>query len=158
MTAWTQDIYIEQGASFPMGFVLHEAVLDVNGEIVRDEDGNPVEGPAKDLTGYTARMQIRKNKKAEVLIEATSLPLGDADPTVVSNGRILLQAGSVTGRVDILLTDLDTEKMTYTKGVYDIEIVRPLQPGELRPFTERVMQGTVTCDLNVTRELEMVAP
>lgn len=150
MTAWVRDIYIEQGATFPLGFVLHELVLDNDGEIVKDSDGNPVLGDPRDLTGCTARMQIRpKVKSEEVLVEATSGAITQDNP----NGqRIVLQAGNVTGRIDIVLTDLDTDKVDIAKSVYDLEIVYPLDVGELRPFTERILQGTVTCNLNVTRD------
>ncbi len=150
MTAWTRDIYVEQGATFPMGFVVHELTLDNDGEVVKDADGNPVPGPARDLSGCTARMQIRRKVNAEdVLVEATSLDLDD-DPD--SGQRIVVESGGVTGRIDVQLTDLDTDKLNVTKGVYDLEIVYPQQPGELRPFTERVLQGNVTISLNVTRD------
>lgn len=149
MTAWVRDIYIEQGASFPLGFVLHELTLDTNGEIVPDANGNPVPGPAKDLTGCIARMQIRARvNEPTALVTATSHSL-DEDP--VGGQRILLQAGDVQGRVDVMLTDQDTMLITAKKAVYDLEIVHPLQEGELRPFVERVLQGSVICDLNVTR-------
>lgn len=150
MPAWKRDIYIEQGATFPLGFVLHELVLDSDGEIVLDSDGNPQVGSARDLTGCSARMQIRpKVKSDEVLVEATTGAITSDNPT---GERIILQAGNVTGRVDVVLTDLDTDKVDVTKAVYDLEIIYPQDSGELRPFTERVLQGVVYCDLNVTRD------
>lgn len=151
MSAWTMDIDdMEQGATWTLGFVYHLPTIDGDtGEVVVDDDGDPVPGAAKSLAGCTARMQIRKTVKSdEAIITATSLSLDD-DPEF--GERIILEAGDVTGRIDIVLTDADTDLMTITKGVYDLEVEYPITGSELRPFVERVLEGAVVNTLNVTK-------
>lgn len=149
MTAWVRDITIEQGASFPLGFVLYELTYDGDGEVVVDGEGNPVLGAARNLTGCKGRMMIRKKiADATPLMSVNSDDPGD-NPE--EGGRVVFQAGNVAGRVDIMLTDLDTDKVNVTAGFYDFEIEYPQVEGEIRPFVERVLQGAVVCKLNVTR-------
>lgn len=147
MAALDVDIEIEQGATFTLGFVYYEPTLDVDGNVVLDTDGNPVPGDPKDLTGCTARMQLRARVgDTEAIVTATSEA---ADSEDGFGGRITL--GGNTGRVDIVLTDADTDLVTVKKGVYDLEIEYPIQSGELRPYVERVLMGAFTNTLNVTK-------
>lgn len=157
MPAYPEDIFIEQGASFLWGFVLYEPVLDDDGNVL-DANGDPVSesgllpalGDPLDLSDVNhARMQIRpKAKSPDVWVHATSLSLADdAD----GGQRIFLQTDDVLGRVDILLTDLDTDHVIKAVGHYDLELVWNQQTDEIRPFVQRVLQGGVTCDLNTTR-------
>lgn len=149
MSAWVQPIETEQGATFTLGFVYHNPVIDnVTGLVTLDSNGDPVPGTAKSLAGCTARMQIRQTLKKEAVVTGTS-----QDPVAFpeQGGRILLEAGAVTGRIDIVLTDADTDLITFEDGVYDLELEYPLQTGELRPFVERILMGSVTNTLNVTK-------
>lgn len=155
MSAWVQDLEIEQGATFALGFVYYDPVIDpITGEVELDVDGNPVPGAAKPLTGCTARMQIKKKIKDTEADITTVTGTSEAYDQVNApyGGRIILEAGGVTGRVDIVFTDADTDLITYTEGVYDLEIEYPLQVGsELRPFVERVLEGAIVNTLNVTK-------
>ncbi|MCY1167132.1 hypothetical protein D9M73_70890 [compost metagenome] len=66
-----------------------------------------------DLTGYTARMQIR-----ERLAATTTL----ANMTT-ENGGITL--GGAAGTIDLLLTAVETAAISAIRGVYDLELVSP---------------------------------
>ena len=117
MAAGKLNLTIEQGATF-------RKVLTWT-----DNLGNPI-----DITGFTARMQIRQALK---------------DPTPIislttENGGIVL--GGVTGEIELYISDGDTEAMTIQKGVYDLE----LEAGGGGDVT-RLVEGKVTMSLEVTR-------
>lgn len=141
MTAAPKDLWIEQGATFTLGFNWHQA-----GPVV---DGQPTAGDPYDLTGCTARMQIRKKQGGSVLVSATSESPDTPEAVAAGAGRIVL--GGLTGRIDITLTDADTDLLVVKSAVYDLEIQWPLREGELRPRVDRLLQGAVTVNLNVTQ-------
>lgn len=86
-----------------------------------------------DLTGCTARMQVRaKVGASEVLLTLTT-----------ENGGISL--GGTAGTIDLLIDAEDTAELTWSAGVYDLEIVYP--GGQVR----RLMYGTVAVSPEVTR-------
>lgn len=126
---------VEQGATYYFGFTWHRPNVDPQSDL----PGEPY-----DLTGCIARMQIRKRVGDPVLVSATSLAEGA--------GAERIQLGGATGRVEVTLTDQDTYLITEKKTVYDLEIEWPIQPGELRPRVDRVLQGSVITEPNVTRE------
>lgn len=143
------DLEMEQGATFLFPFVLHEPLFDEDGNLDLDEDGNVQAGDPRDLTGCTLRMQIRPRvKSATVWVTATSDSLED-EPEI--GGRLVIGDDPTDGEVFIQLTDLDTMKVTKTKAVYDIELIHPEEDGEVRPFVERVLMGSIANTLNVTR-------
>lgn len=108
--------YIEQGATFDITLTC------------RDEAGVLV-----DLTGYTARMQIRANKKATTtLLELTT-----------ENDRIVM--GGAAGTIQLVLPATVTAAIDWTRGVYDLEIVNA------DGFVQRLWQGDVEVDKEVTR-------
>ena len=87
-----------------------------------------------DLTGCTARMQIRDE-------------IADADPlitlTTENNGIVL---DDVLGTIDLYISDTDTAAIEWTTGVYDLEII--LANGDVR----RLLYGPVTVTPEVTRD------
>lgn len=84
------------------------------------------------LSGYTARMQVRKDIDASaVLIELTT-----------SNGRIAITPS--TGVVTLSLDASTTASLTKG-GVYDLEIV------SASGNVTRVIEGQVVLKRNVTR-------
>lgn len=92
------------------------------------------DGVALDYTGYTARMQVRQNvSSSAVLLELTT-----------ENGRLILDGPE--GNLTLLVTAEDTADITWRKGVYDIEMVAP------DDTVTRVLQGTITISLEVTRD------
>lgn len=94
--------------------------------------GSPTPTPV-DLTGCTARMQIRAKVGAVApLLELTT-----------ENGRIAL--GGVAGTVQLNLTATETSAINWVSGVYDLEIV--YLDGRVR----RLISGSVVVSPGVTR-------
>lgn len=116
MAAGKHDLLIERGTSTILSFVY------------KDPNKNPIS-----LAGYTARMQIRDH------LEAPDPPLAEY---TTGNGKIVLEAGAETGRVDI---EDDTTSYTFRKGIYDLELV------DAGGKVDRVLQGKVKVDWDVTR-------
>ena len=151
MPAVVENLAIEQGATFTMGFTWHEDALD--------EDGNVVPGEPRDLDGCTARMQIRKKQGLPSLLTATSKT--DDGPGA---GRIILESPEIDeegvagpprkGHVYVELTDEDTDLLTSATALYDLEIEWPIQPGQIRPRVDRLLQGSVAVSPNITQETE----
>lgn len=118
MVAAVHDITIEQGATFTLSMVW------------RDSSGTPI-----DLTGCSARMQVRKKYNSEtpwlsLTSEAGDIVLGDEDGTIV-----------------VTATDEMTETVTAPAcGVYDLEIV--MSGGDVK----RLVQGSATISPEVTRD------
>ena len=88
---------------------------------------------AVDLTGCTARMQIRATvDSTEVLVSLTT-----------ENGGIIL--GGTAGTVTIYMNDTATAAITWRAGVYDLEIL--FGSGDVR----RLLYGGVGVSPEVTR-------
>lgn len=86
-----------------------------------------------DLTGCTARMQVRSTVDNDtVLLELTT-----------GNGRIAL--GGVDGTITLQLTAAETQALTWRNAVYDLEVVHP--GGQVR----RLVEGAVKVKPEVTR-------
>jgi hypothetical protein len=118
MTAGAWDITIEQGSVFN----LHLRYKDSLGAVI-------------DLTGYTARMQVRKSVKSnDILLTLTT-----------ENGGITL--GGALGTINIKAIAEHTALLTIRSGVYDLELVPP--SGEDDTF--RLLEGNVMVSPEVTR-------
>jgi len=92
-----------------------------------------VDGSLKDLTGYTAKMQIRPVASSPVLIlELTN-----------TNGRLAM--GGAFGTVTIQLTALETSVLSFDSAVYDLEITAP------DTTVTRILSGTVLLSPNITK-------
>lgn len=116
MAAGTYNFTIEQGTTFSREIVW------------KDDQDNPI-----DVTGYTARMQIRSSvADATVLLELTS-----------ENGRITV--GTTDGKFTLSITDADTTAITWASGVYDLEVI------DGSSDVTRLLKGTITVDKEVTR-------
>lgn len=96
--------------------------------------GGTVQYPTPaDLSGYTARMQIRSSLDSDVvLLELTT-----------ANGGIVLTVNDAS--VALLIDADDTEAIDWLTGVYDVELVSG--GGDVVAFAE----GTVTVTKDVTR-------
>lgn len=87
----------------------------------------------KNLTGYTARLQIRPAvNSATVLFEMTS-----------ANGDIVL--GGTEGSATLTLTATQTSALTFSSGVYQLELV------SAGAVVKRLAGGVVTLSKEVTR-------
>ena len=115
MTAGIYDITIEQGATFQMSLTWN------------DNTGSPI-----NLSGYSARMQVRTSYEAEeTLVSLTSL-----------GGDIVL--GGALGTIAITIAASVTETLQIDEGVYDLELVNGLT-------VTRLLQGKATVSREVTR-------
>lgn len=116
MAASNYKLSIEQGATFEF--------------LCTFKAGTPA--VPVDLTGYTARMHVRKKVgAAEALLQLTT-----------ENGRIEL--GGTAGTIRLKLTAVETAALDWTVGVYDLELVAPA--GTVR----RLLKGTVVVSPEVT--------
>lgn len=113
MPAVTYSLLIERGATFSQHLVW------------RDSEDDLI-----DLTGYTARMQIRPKPAGAVILELTDV-----------NGRIVL--GGTAGTIDLSITAADTSTLPSGTYVYDLELVNGTT-------VYRLMQGTLTVSPDIT--------
>lgn len=116
MTAGVHDITVEQGATFPLEVVYK----DSTGAIV-------------DLSGYTARMQIRKKKSSTTTL---------SDSTT-ANGEIVITA--VAGKVVVTIPATTTAGFEGRRAFYDLEI----EDGS--GFVTRLLEGDVCISKEVTK-------
>lgn len=106
---------IEKGATFRKTFVW------------RDSDGELV-----DLTGFTARMQIRR-----------SVTSSTAEVSLTSSSGIVL--GTTNGQAQVTISATVTAALEFTSGVYDLEFE------DADGFVTRLVEGSVQVKPEVTR-------
>lgn len=114
-----QDLEIYQGSTFVKSFQWKTGVRKT-----------PV-----DITGFSIRMQIRKSL-TDTAVEAN---------LTTENGGIVI-TDSPNGKFEIRITSSVTDTFTWTKGVYDLEMIYP----EGEPVI-RLIEGNVVNKLSVTR-------
>lgn len=88
-------------------------------------------GDAINLSGYTARMQMRRNHEDTTLIDLTT-----------ENGRIAL--GGSAGTVTLTIAAGDTAALPPVEGVYDLELVQG-------SVVDKLLAGTFSIAREVTR-------
>lgn len=116
MAAGIYDITVEQGATFRFEVTW------------KDSAGTPV-----NLTGYSARMQVRETYESEdIIISFTS-----------SGGSIAL--GGSLGTIVVTGSAIDTAKIPMTTGVYDLELQAS------NGVVTRLLQGKAMITREVTR-------
>ncbi len=113
------NLVIEQGATFNPTMTYKDAA------------GVPI-----DLTGYTARMQIRESIEDVAFLE---------ELTTENTGASQIILGGVAGTIVLLFNDIETTGMAWESGVYDLELITP------SGTVERVLVGSVVIDREVTR-------
>lgn len=91
------------------------------------------DGDEVNLTGYTARMQIRPTAASAT----TTLSL------TTENNRITL--GGTAGTITLSISATDTAAIAAGRYVYDLELV------SAGGIVTRLLQGVVTVSANVTR-------
>jgi len=114
MAAGSYNITIEQGATYDQTFTF-------------TRDGSPV-----NLTGYTARMQIRASVTAQQVVY-----------DVAVTGTFTL--GGAAGTIRIVITATNTAALTAGTYVYDLELQ------SASGVVTRLLQGSVTVVPEVTR-------
>lgn len=123
MIAGVYNITCDQGATFERIFTLYPPGTDPT---------NPGDTAPVDLSGYHARMQVRRRQDAsDTLIDLTT-----------ENGRITL--GGAAGTVRLYLTPAETAAITQN-GVYDLELVAS------GGAVERMVKGEFRLSREVTR-------
>lgn len=123
MPASTFNFAAEQGATLAHLFTWYSEAPSA---------GSP-EGVPVDLTGATARMQVRaKVTSPDVLHSFTT-----------ENGGIVL--GGASGDITIKATATQTATWNFTRGVYDLEVVAA------DGTVTRLLKGNFVVDPEVTR-------
>lgn len=122
------DLAMEQGANLSFYFVWSYQAEEDNGY------GQPGYAP-HDLTGCTARMQIRAGYGTDVLVEATT------------DDYIEIQRDDELGRIDIDIPGTITDAVAIRKAKADLEVVWP--SGTIT----RVLDIAITNTLNITRDV-----
>lgn len=116
MAAAQHDITIEQGATFQMNLVW------------KDAGGTPI-----NLTGYSARMQVRRTYRADTAELSLTSPSGG------------ITLGGALGTIAIIATAAQTAAITVLVGVYDLELV------DAGGTVTRLIEGAVTISPEVTK-------
>lgn len=109
------DVAIQQGATFLAKFIW------------KDSNSVPI-----DLTGYTARMQIRATITSTVVIAELTTTTG-------------ITLGGTTGNIELKLTATQTAAITAKVGVYDLELQ------DTAGFVTRLISGDIEFSHEVTR-------
>lgn len=133
MIAGVHNITCQQGSTFDLQMTLQYPNPDYPADCV-DPNACP-EYLNWDLTGYTARMHVRKyvnsaTPEITLTTENDRITLGNPTPT--------------DGTINLFIRAEDTRDLT-TSGVYDIEIISPSNE------VDRIIQGNFTLSLEVTR-------
>jgi hypothetical protein len=137
MPAVQRSLYIEQGATYVLR-------LQWRQPDTTDDFGNVTQGDPYDLTGRVSRMQIRQKQGAPALVNATT-----------ENGKITLGVDPdnpeatpdpTTGRIQVVLSDEDTDLLTVKAAKYDLEVE------DVSGRVYRLLQGDVTVSPNITQE------
>lgn len=89
--------------------------------------------PPVDLTGFTARMQIRESLESTTTLEELT----------TENGGITL--GAAAGTVALLISATDTAALDFSTAVYDLELISGAG------IVTRLLYGDITLAEEVTR-------
>lgn len=114
MSAGTYHMKIEQGATFSLSLTY------------KDTNDNPI-----DLTGYSARLQMRKR-------------INDSDTVVSLTDSSGIELGGDTGTIVITISATATAALDPVEGVYDLEL-------ETGGIVTRLLSGTYEVLREVTR-------
>jgi hypothetical protein len=115
MVAGVHDITIEQGATFTLSVIW------------KDSNDTPI-----DVTGYTARMQLRQKYNSETAALSLTSAAGD------------IVLGGAAGTIVVTAAATVTDDIPFRTGVYDLELVNGT-------VVTRLLQGCATISPEVTR-------
>lgn len=114
--------HLERGATFS-----HETIW------TKQNISNPDQYDPIDLTGYTAKMQVRsKVDDTVVVLELSTL-----------NGKIIL--GGLNGKINLLVPYTDTENLPVGMYKYDLELKSPTN------FVNRLIEGDFYIKGDITK-------
>ena len=118
MTAGTYNITIEQGATYNLNLALYT---------------DSAKTTPKDLTGYTAKKQLRSTKSDP-----------DSLLTLTTGGGGITIGGTSTNEIQIAVSATQTASMNFKTALYDLELTTGAT-------ISRLVEGTVTLSKEVTR-------
>lgn len=116
MPSASHDVVLEQGATFLLNLTYNISGIPVN------------------LTGYTARMQVRETIESDTALV-----------TMYTGSGITL--GGSAGTVDIEIDATTTANFDFETAYYDLELVGPAPNYRVT----RLIQGVMTLNKEVTR-------
>jgi len=87
----------------------------------------------KDLTGFTAKMEIRKDLNSDPIIELNT-----------TNGRIAFGSPLTDGIINLFIDKADTAGLTPDTYIFDLLMIKTNE-------TKRLIQGPIAVDAAVTR-------
>lgn len=131
MSAGRYPLYIEQGAS-----------LDFEVQYL-DSEGNPV-----DLTGYSARMQIRPSTDSSTVYVTLSSSLQPDGTGLNMSGSHSLKPPT-SGSIGVFISSCTSSLFAFNDAVYDLELFVPYDGG--CNYVTRLIQGPVRLSQEVTR-------
>lgn len=131
MSAGRYPLYIEQGAS-----------LDFEVQYL-DSEGNPV-----DLSGYSARMQIRPSTDSSTVYVTLSSSLQPDGTGLNLSGSHSLKPPT-SGSIGVFISSCTSSLFTFNDAVYDLELFVPYDGG--CDYVTRLIQGPVRLSQEVTR-------
>lgn len=111
---------------------------------VTDPKADPVEYTPIDISECSLRMQLRQAYGEAVLLELTS-----------DEGGGIEIADDASGQFTITMTAEQTDTIEIKRIKYDLELVFPPVDGN-DPVVKRIIEGTFTNSLNITRDEEDV--
>jgi len=121
MAAANLTLEIEQGSTYiePLNWYQEDGITPI------------------DLTGCTAKAHFRASiDSPDILLELST-----------ENNRIKINP--VTGGIDLHLTAVETNAITFQSALYDLEIYFAEQSGEV--YTYRLLKGKVKVSKQITR-------
>ena len=131
MSAGRYPLYIEQGAN-----------LDFEVQYL-DSEGNPV-----DLSGYSARMQIRPSVDSSDAYLTLSSDLQPDGTGLNMSGSHSLKPPT-SGSIGVFISSCTSSLLSFGDAVYDLEIYVPYDGG--CNYVTRLIQGPVRLSKEVTR-------
>jgi hypothetical protein len=117
MSAAVYNFEVLQGTSLVKSFIW------------KDGTGTPV-----NLTGYSAKMQVRESADSDAVLLELSTTLGN------------IQITPLTGKVTLVFSPDDTSGAYWTKGKYDLELTSG------NGFVTRLVQGKFSLSKEITRD------
>jgi len=133
MAAGKYNFTIEQGATTDFEIVY------------KDSDGNPI-----DISGYTARMDLRATPGADTSYLTLSSSLGPCGTGLNMSGSGGLGASKplTSGSIGIYISSVSSSALDFTEASYDLEIVSG--SGGSCPVVTRLIEGKITLSKEVT--------
>jgi hypothetical protein len=120
-----------------MSAAQYEVLIEAGAKLARTFLYKDADGVAVPLTGFSGRMQIRESADSTTILHEMT----------TANGGLIFEAAAVVGQIEMYIGATATEAFTFSKAVYDLEVVND---GDAEDVI-RLLEGDVTVSPNVTR-------